>query len=375
MTQFIERDYLQPGNSEAAVPLHDYVNRATLDNIGLVGKKSLYVANKTHDLRLDAKITGMGYDFDSLENPQSEVLAQYHKMSIEPSEAFNWVELMSNYINFKWLLYIPLPKHLDVLKGAAFLRNLSLDIIQKKQQKLKAGKLEPHEKKDIIAMALAEGGALSTRPDYMADHVMTLLLAGHDPTSAIIQWTILELSRQPDVQRRLRDEIRTYLSPSLESATAANILDLPYLSAVVNETLRCYPLVPIMFRVAARDTTILGHSIPKDTTVVYSPYATNRDRSLWGADADEWNPERWMAPGCSNSGGTTTNYAMSSFGHGPRKCPGQHFAQVILRCLLTALIGRFEVRLTNGSEMGKPRTGLRNIPCHSWAKLERVEGW
>ena len=375
MTQFIERDYLQPGNSEAAVPLHDYVNRATLDNIGLVGKKLLYVANKTHDLRLDAKITGMGYDFDSLENPQSEVLAQYRKMSIEPSEAFNWVELMSNYINFKWLLYIPLPKHLDVLKGAAFLRNLSLDIIQKKQQKLKAGKLEPHEKKDIIAMALAEGGALSTRPDYMADHVMTHLLAGHDPTSASLQWTIFELSRHLDVQRRLRDEIRTYLSPSLESATAANILDLPYLSAVVNETLRCYPLVPIMFRVAARDTTILGHSIPKDTTVVYSPYATNRDRSLWGADADEWNPERWMAPGCSNSGGTTTNYAMSSFGHGPRKCPGQHFAQVILRCLLTALIGRFEVRLTNGSEMGKARSGLRNIPCHSWAKLERVEGW
>ncbi|KAM7219424.1 Cytochrome P450 [Rhypophila decipiens] len=354
MIQIIERDYLQDNNSEAAVPLHDYVYRTTLDNIGFAG---------------------MGYDFGTLENPQSEVLAQYHKLGIEPTEAFNWVELMSHYINFKWLLYVPLPKNLDVLKGSAFLRKLSLDIIHKKQQKMEAGKLEPHEKKDIIAMTLAEGGVISSRPDYMADHIMTLIQGGHDSTSATFQWAVFELGRRPDLQRRLRDEVRTYLSPSLESATGANILELPYLSAIVNETLRCYPFLPIMLREAVRDSTIMGHPVPKDTIVVYSAYAVNRDRSLWGPDADEWNPDRWMAPGCSRTGGATTNYAMTTFGHGPRKCLGQNFARVILPCLLAALIGRYEIQMTNGSELGKPKPGLRFIPYHAWAKLKRVEGW
>lgn len=233
----IQQDHLD-GDAGAAVPLHDYVYRTTLDNIGLAG---------------------MGYDFGTLDDPGSEVLRQYHKLGVEPTEAFNWVELMSHYINFNWLLYVPLPKNLMVLQGSRFLRSLSLDIINRKRDRFMAGeKLEEHETRDIIAMALAEGGVIQSRPDYMADHVMTLIQGGHDSTSATLQWAMYELGKRPDVQQRLRDEVRSRLGPSLEESDGAHIRDLPYLEAVVSETLRCYPFLPIMLRQAVRDSTIVS---------------------------------------------------------------------------------------------------------------------
>lgn len=119
----------------------------------------------------------------------------------------------------------------------------------------------------------------------------------------------------------------------------------------------------------------MGHAIPKDTIVVYSAYTMNRDKSLWGEDADVWEPERWMKPGASRSGGAPTNYAMTTFGHGPRRCLGQNFARVILPCLLAVVVGRFEVQMCNGAELGRPKPGLRNIPFSAWARLKRVPGW
>lgn len=237
MISRIQQDVLN-GDADAPVPLHSYVYRTTLDNIGLAG---------------------MGYDFGTLDNPESEVLHQYHKLGVVPTEAFNWVELMSHYVDFHWLLKVPVPKNLELFKGARFLYNVSLDIINKKRDKFMAGeKLLEREKKDIIAMALAEGGVMQNRPDHMADQVMALIQGGHDSTSASFDWAMYELGKRPDVQQRLRDEIRSHLGPSLEECDPAHIRDLPYLEAVISETLRCYPFLPIMLRETVHDTTIVS---------------------------------------------------------------------------------------------------------------------
>lgn len=119
----------------------------------------------------------------------------------------------------------------------------------------------------------------------------------------------------------------------------------------------------------------MGFPIPKGTMVQYSAYTMNRDKALWGEDADVWDPERWLKPGASRSGGATTNYAMTTFGHGPRRCLGMNFARVILPCLISAVIGRFEVRLCKGSELGKAVPGFRFIPVSTWVQLKRVPGW
>ena len=117
----------------------------------------------------------------------------------------------------------------------------------------------------------------------------------------------------PEWQQKLRDEIRANL-PSLfdvSAPTPAQIDDLPILNAVCNETLRLYPAIPATIREAVRDTYLpiktdagtIQRRIPKGTRVQLTPWAVNRSTEIWGPDAGEFVPERWLGEGCANTGG------------------------------------------------------------------------
>ncbi|KAG5636063.1 hypothetical protein H0H81_009209, partial [Sphagnurus paluster] len=112
------------------------------------------------------------------------------------------------------------------------------------------------------------------------------------------------------VQEKLRDEILEALKIHGDSIPYGDLVELPFLDAVCRETLRLHPPVPGAFRVAREDasvplmTPVKGidgremHSIliPKGTTIFMSILNANRDPALWGPDAHEWKPERWLSP-------------------------------------------------------------------------------
>ena len=208
--------------------------------------------------------------------------------------------------------------------------------------------------------------------------MMTFLAAGHETTATTMAWACLLMCLHPDSQTRLREDIRTNL-PSIdgdETITAASLEKCHYLHAVCNEVLRLYPAVPFTTREACRDTSILGQYVPKGTKVVLIPWAVNIATSLWGPDADKFNPDRWLGPGKANSGGAESNYAFMTFLHGPRSCIGQSFAKAEFACLLAATIGRFEIKLADpnfkveirGTLTSKPKDGVpvRIMPVKGW---------
>ena len=143
-----------------------------------------------------------------------------------------------------------------------------------------------------------------------------------------------------------------------------------------NEILRFYAPVPMTLRIADRDTTILGKFIPKGTTIVMSPCATNMSKELWGDDADQFNPDRWMGPGRANTGGADSNYSFMTFLHGPRSCIGQGFAKAEFACLVAVWVGKFQMELPDpdvklevqGAVTARPKGGLR-------VKLTPVDAW
>jgi hypothetical protein len=137
----------------------------------------------------------MGYHFGTLENPESEDLAMFHKLCVEPTKFFNWIELGSHYINFNWLLYVPFRKNIEILTGARYLRNLSRRVIEEKKRKMISGKLEEHEKRDIVSVALANEDVID--PSLMVDVVMTLIQGGQESTAATFQWAMFELGQNP----------------------------------------------------------------------------------------------------------------------------------------------------------------------------------
>jgi len=142
---------------------------------------------------------------------------------------------------------------------------------------------------------------------------------------------------------------------------------MPYLTAVCNETLRLYPTVPITVRVSVKSTKIGAQFIPSNTTAVISQWAINHDHDLWGADAEEFRPTRWLEGEYAANGGAKSPYALLTFLHGPRSCIGRSFALMEMRCLLAVLTKRFRFEMADPEEkveVGgfitiKPQNGMR----------------
>jgi cytochrome P450 len=214
----------------------------------------------------------------------------------------------------------------------------------------------------------------------LVDQMMTFLAAGHGTTSHALQWAIYAPCKHPEIQDRLRKEVRSQLLSVADgrSVPSASHLDsLLYLRAVCNETLRLYPPVPSTIREALCDTTVGGYHIPKGTVFTISPAVTNVDVELWGPDAGDFNPERWMQDGRANSGGVSDAFGFLTFLQGPRSCIGATFARAELTCLLAVLVGRFrmeledpnrEEELTQRGVGAAPAGGLR-------ARFDVIEGW
>lgn len=221
-------------------------------------------------------------------------------------------------------------RNADIYAAARLIRAMCADLIKEKKEKLARKELVDL---DILSVAL-ESGAFSD--ENLIDQLMTFLAAGHETTASAMTWATYLLAKHPEVQARLRAEVREHLPPisSPEDTTTVSSMDIDrmtYLNAVCNEVLRYFSPVPLTLRVAACDTSIQGQFVPKGTQIMLVPWAVNKSVSLWGDDALEFNPDRWI-PKSSNdkqaaSGGATSNFAFLSFLHGPRSCIGLSFAK------------------------------------------------
>ena len=214
-------------------------------------------------------------------------------------------------------------------------------------------------------------------------------------------WAIYILCQHPDIQTKLREEVRSKLPSLNDEITAAQVDECHYLHAVCTEVLRIWSPVSLTLRVADKDSSINGHFIPKGTTVILAPWAVNTSTHLWGPDALEFKPERWLSADgkFNNKGSADSNYSFLTFLHGPRSCIGQkvsrihltshvkfvliesQFAQAEFACLLGAWAGRFETAFEEGSPLAKPgmpeiKGGITAKPKGGlWVQLKELDGW
>ncbi|KAK4691412.1 hypothetical protein P7C71_g5583, partial [Lecanoromycetidae sp. Uapishka_2] len=119
----------------------------------------------------------------------------------------------------------------------------------------------------------------------------------------------------------------------------------------------------------------MGRFIPKGTTIYVTPWAVNASKHLWGDDATEFRPDRWMGSGKANSGGAESNYSFLTFFHGPRSCIGQSFAKAELACLVAAWAGTFETQFANEEYVIKVKSTFTPKPADFTVKLKAMEEW
>ena len=280
--------------SSSVINVTEWITRATLDIIG---------------------VAGMGHDFGAIQNPDNEISNAYRDV-FDVSRRPSKMQMMASLITSKLSRYLPIERRDAIGTASKQLKSIARRLIRQKQNNMDQDRKLAAT--DIVSVAMSSG---LFDEEGLANQILTFLAAGHETTASSMSWAILALCRNPDVQRRLRNEIQSGLpSPSIaeksESITAELIDSLPYLHAVCNELLRFYPPAGITKRVAVQNTTILGQAIPKGTEIVISMRAINHSEALWGADATKFNPERWMGPGQANSGGAQNNFAYMTFLHG-----------------------------------------------------------
>ncbi len=350
MVQAIYSSLPAASSTAASIEIGEWASRATLDIIG---------------------IAGMGQEFNSIADPHTE-LNQVYRHIFQPSKGAQILGLLQFFIPHWIVRNLPIKRNDDIRAASQVARDTSRRLVREKKQTLESNKSLPP---DIISIALASGGFTE---DKLVDNMMTFLAAGHETTATALTWAVYEMCKHPYVQSQLRDEIRSHI-PSLNTdrkITAEVIDNMPYLHAVCNEILRVWSPVPLTLRDTANATTILDQYIPKGTKVILAPWAINFSTELWGPDAADFKPERWMAHGQANAGGAQSNYAFMTFLHGPRSCIGSKFATAELACLIAAFVGFFEFELKDPTENIEIKGGITARPKNGMnVKVKAVGGW
>ena len=318
-------------------------------------------------------VAGMGKDFDAIEDPNTELNATYRNV-FQPSRQQQIMGLLGLFLPQWFLRALPVEHNNNVIEACEVIKKVCRQLIRHKQEKL--DRKEKRIDVDILSVALESGGFSE---EGLVNQMMTFLAAGHETTAASLIWAIYLLCKHPEAQSRLREEIRSNL-PSIRdgnvNVTSEDLDKLAYLHAVCNETLRLYAPVPITIREPARATSILGHYVPAGTKIMLSMWAVNNSTELWGPDAAEFKPERWLGPGRANTGGAASNYAFLTFLHGPRSCIGQSFAKAEFACLLAALVGRFEWALEDEDKKLDIKGGVTARPAGGLnVRMRPLEGW
>ena len=233
----------------------------------------------------------------------------------------------------------PTPKNLRAQRELNFLNSLVYRIIEEKRSLHGEG----NDLLSLLMDAMDEDGTQMT-PQQLRDETMTLFLAGHETTALLLGWTWYLLSQNPAAEARLFDELRGVLGG--RAPQVSDLMRLPYLQAVLNETLRLYPPAYISARTSIESFSLGGYDFSSDTTVLMSQWVTQRDPRFFDAPL-EFRPERWL----NGLAGKISSGAYFPFGDGPRRCIGQGFAQLESALVVATIAQRFSFRLVPGQQI------------------------
>ena len=168
-----------------------------------------------------------------------------------------------------------------------------------------------------------------------------LFMAGHETTANTLAWAWFLLSQDAETEARLHAEADTALAG--RAATFEDLPALKFTRAVVEETLRLYPPVPLQVRQATGDCTLGGRAVPAGSLVIVNAWLLHRHHKYW-ADPDVFQPERFL-PGGS---GVPSRYAYIPFSIGPRICTGAAFGLTEVIICLATLAQHMRLRLQPG---------------------------
>ncbi|KAJ7072910.1 cytochrome P450 [Mycena amicta] len=336
----------------AVLDVTGWASRATLDAIGEAA---------------------FDYSFGAMENADNPVGSAYSNVFMDtfasPSDASLFALSLLQYIPrcIREFLVDNIPS-----SGLAHIRytakvttSVARELVAEKSAALLHGKGSRDIMSLLVKANASEDAKMKLNEDELLSQMRTIIMAGHETTANSFSWAVLELARHPDMQTRLRREIRrmeaTIAAQGKYEFATSDIDGMPFLNAVVKEVLRVHPVSFNNFRQSAADdvlplsrpiTLTSGEvvtelPVPKGMKVIISIAAYNRNKDVFGEDAHLFNPERWLDGSMRKPEAPVGTYAnLLTFAGGLRTCIGWRFAVLELQAFLIELVGTFEFSLT-----------------------------
>ncbi|XP_042012211.1 alkane hydroxylase MAH1-like [Salvia splendens] len=227
-------------------------------------------------------------------------------------------------------------------------------ISMKRDELLKYGGDRGEEGIDLLTSyingseAEAEAGMDCNDDGFLRDTILNLMIAGRDTTSSALTWFTWLVARHPEVERRIREELDGVAGGGKWRLFGAEeVRSLVYLHCALLETLRLYPPVPFQHKAPVEPVVLpSGQCVNPSMKVMFSLYAMGRMEYIWGPDAGEFKPERWIT-----ERGTVRyepSYKFLAFNAGPRTCLGKEIALTQLKSVAAAIIHNYEVEVVKG---------------------------
>jgi cytochrome P450 len=225
--------------------------------------------------------------------------------------------------------WFPYPGRGKAMAAVRFLRSSLASVIDDRRR-------NPDQRPDLVSMLLAavdpETGRTMT-DEEIVDNLMTFITAGHETTALGLAWTFDLLSRHPEVERKVLEEIDAVTGG--KPLNADFVSKLVYTRQVFSESMRLYPPAPIITRTALKEFQLGDFLIPTGTVMFVPVYAVHHHPSIWDRP-EVFDPERFSPEAVR----VRHRYAYMPFGAGPRVCIGNAFAMMEGVVVLAVLLQR-----------------------------------
>ncbi|NP_001165651.1 cytochrome P450, family 4, subfamily V, polypeptide 4 [Xenopus laevis] len=319
--------------------------------------------------------TAMGRKIEAQSNKDSEYVQAIYKMA----------DFIQNRQTKPWLwsdsLYAYLKEGKEHNKTLNILHTFTDKAIleraeELKKMEVKKGDSDPESEKpkkrsaflDMLLMATDDAGNKMSYKD-IREEVDTFMFEGHDTTASALNWTLFLLGSHPEAQRQVHKELDEVFGKSDRPVTMDDLKKLRYLEAVIKESLRIFPPVPMFGRTVTEDCTVRGFKVPKGVNIIVITYSLHRDPEYF-PEPEEFRPERFFPENASGR----NPYAYIPFSAGLRNCIGQRFALMEEKVVLSSILRKYWVEATQkrdecllvGELILRPQDGM-------WIKLKNRE--
>lgn len=222
-------------------------------------------------------------------------------------------------------------------KPAKKIRKIIATLIAKRYEE-RANGMDGHHKDILSALMDAKSPSDGSQFSYdeMVDQICMLFLAGHETSASALAWSLYLLSKCPDLQIKILDEINEKVEQ--KSIGYADVKRLDWVTDTFRESMRLYPPVGFFVRSAAKDECIRDKDVKEGSPILISPWLIHRHREMWD-DPDVFAPERFR----SESGKASLKCAYIPFSKGARVCIGAAFATQEAVLTLASIVRRYEI--------------------------------